>query len=79
MIDLERYQNPSTIQRVLHTARTVAIVIDPGEEADDFAPLKGESSSEPIIHRRREFSLPEAPESGSIEFDVLTTRSSEVP
>src|SRR5215510_11183911 len=26
MTDLELYQNPSTIQRVLHTARTIAIV-----------------------------------------------------
>ncbi len=26
MTDLERYQNPLTIQRVLHTARTIAVV-----------------------------------------------------
>ncbi|GAA1883236.1 CoA-binding protein [Asanoa iriomotensis] len=26
MTDLERYQDPSTIQRVIHTARTIAIV-----------------------------------------------------
>ena len=26
MIDLDRYQDPSTIQRVIHTARTIAVV-----------------------------------------------------
>ena len=28
MIDLSRYQDPLTIQRVLHSARTIAIVED---------------------------------------------------
>jgi uncharacterized protein len=32
MIDLERYQDPSTIQRVLHTASTIAIVGLSGNE-----------------------------------------------
>ena len=32
MIDLSRYQNPSTIQRVVHNARTIAIVgLSPNE------------------------------------------------
>jgi predicted CoA-binding protein len=32
MIELERYQNPSTIQRVLNTAKTIAIVGMSGNE-----------------------------------------------